>query len=202
MRFRRHGALIGSTAGGADRPKGVGVEVLVNNGGFSWFGPTADLDAETFEALFPSNVRARYLLVSAIAPKMAERGSGSIINLASMAGTVGLAGGAAYGATKASLSIGLCRRCCQPPARAHVRADIVQVVPPRYHRPMAMNLRLDDDRSSLLREVADEEGRSQQEIVKLALDEYFARRSHVRRREEAIDRIVAKNADLNELLAR
>jgi NAD(P)-dependent dehydrogenase (short-subunit alcohol dehydrogenase family) len=81
-----------------------GVEVLVNNGGFSWFGPTADLDADTFDALFASNVRAPYLLVSAIAPKMAERGSGSIINLASMAGTVGLAGGAAYGATKASLA--------------------------------------------------------------------------------------------------
>ena len=35
---------------------------------------------------------------------MAERSSGSIINIASMAGQIGLAGGAAYGATKAALS--------------------------------------------------------------------------------------------------
>jgi NAD(P)-dependent dehydrogenase (short-subunit alcohol dehydrogenase family) len=35
---------------------------------------------------------------------MAARGSGSIVNLSSMAGTVGLAGAAAYGATKASLA--------------------------------------------------------------------------------------------------
>src|SRR6202022_5036531 len=33
------------------------VDVLVNNGGFSGFGPTADLDTATFAALFPSTVR-------------------------------------------------------------------------------------------------------------------------------------------------
>jgi NAD(P)-dependent dehydrogenase (short-subunit alcohol dehydrogenase family) len=80
------------------------VAVLINNGGFSWFGPTADLDVATFDALFASNVRAAYLLVAAIAPRMAARGTGCIVNVASMAGTVGLAGSAAYGATKASLA--------------------------------------------------------------------------------------------------
>jgi NAD(P)-dependent dehydrogenase (short-subunit alcohol dehydrogenase family) len=80
------------------------VDVLVNNGGFSWFGPTADLGADTFDSLFASNVRSAYLLVAAIAPAMAARGSGSIISVASMAGEIGLAGGAAYGATKAALS--------------------------------------------------------------------------------------------------
>ena len=80
------------------------VDVLVNNAGASWFGPTADLDESTFNDLFDSNVRSAYFLVAGIAPGMAERSSGSIINLASMAGQVGLAGGAAYGATKAALS--------------------------------------------------------------------------------------------------
>ena len=78
------------------------VDVLVNNAGFSWFGPTAKLDVGTFDALFASNVRAAYFLVAALAPGMVERGAGSIINLASMGGLVGLAGGAAYGATKAA----------------------------------------------------------------------------------------------------
>jgi NAD(P)-dependent dehydrogenase (short-subunit alcohol dehydrogenase family) len=78
------------------------VDVLVNNAGFSWFGPTADLDVATFDALFVSNVRATYFLVAAIAPKMAERGSGTIINMGSMVGQVGVAGGAAYSATKAA----------------------------------------------------------------------------------------------------
>jgi NAD(P)-dependent dehydrogenase (short-subunit alcohol dehydrogenase family) len=80
------------------------VDVLVNNGGFSWFGPTADLDTETFDSLFASNVRSAYQLVAAIAPGMASRGQGSIVSLDSMAGHVGLAGGAAYGASKAALS--------------------------------------------------------------------------------------------------
>jgi NAD(P)-dependent dehydrogenase (short-subunit alcohol dehydrogenase family) len=80
------------------------VDVLVNNGGFAWFGPTADLDVATFDALFASNVRAPFLLVAALAPAMASNGSGSIINIGSMAGQIGMSGGAAYGATKAALS--------------------------------------------------------------------------------------------------
>jgi NAD(P)-dependent dehydrogenase (short-subunit alcohol dehydrogenase family) len=80
------------------------VDVLVNNAGSSWFGPTANLDEATFDQLFDGNVRSAYFLVAGIAPGMAERRSGSIINLASMAGQIGLDGGAAYGATKAAFS--------------------------------------------------------------------------------------------------
>ena len=80
------------------------VDVLVNNAGFSWFGPTAELDVATFDRLFAANVRAAYFLVAALAPQMAARGSGSIISLGSMAGQIGLAGGAAYSATKATLA--------------------------------------------------------------------------------------------------
>src|SRR6476620_1706550 len=80
------------------------VDVLVNSAGFSWFGPTADLDIETFDALFASDVRAPYFLVAALAPKMAAKGKGSIINVSSMAGQIGLAGAAAYGATKGAMS--------------------------------------------------------------------------------------------------
>jgi NAD(P)-dependent dehydrogenase (short-subunit alcohol dehydrogenase family) len=80
------------------------VDVLVNNAGFSWFGPTTDLDVATFDRLFAVNVRAAYFLVAALAPKMAAQGSGSIINIGSIAGQIGLAGGAAYSATKATLA--------------------------------------------------------------------------------------------------
>src|SRR6266853_5817640 len=80
------------------------VDVLVNNAGFAVFGPTAELQVEQFDALFASNVRAPFFLVAALAPGMVARGQGSIINVGSMAGEIGLAGAAAYGATKASLS--------------------------------------------------------------------------------------------------
>ena len=80
------------------------VDVLVNNAGFSWFGPTADLDVATFDALFASNVRAAYFLVAALAPRMAAHGGGSIVNVASMVATIGIAGAAAYAGTKATLT--------------------------------------------------------------------------------------------------
>ena len=80
------------------------VDILVNNAGHSWFGPTADLGAAGFDGLFTANVRSAYLLTAALAPAMAARGRGSIVNIDSMAGAVGLAGGAAYSASKASMS--------------------------------------------------------------------------------------------------
>jgi NAD(P)-dependent dehydrogenase (short-subunit alcohol dehydrogenase family) len=79
------------------------IDILVNNAGFSWFGPSEELDADRFDDLFDANVRAPYLLTAAFAPGMVARGSGNIVSIASMAGTIGLAGGAAYGATKLSL---------------------------------------------------------------------------------------------------
>jgi len=79
------------------------IDILVNNAGSSWFGPSSELDIATYDRLFDGNVRSAYLLTAALAPVMAGNGGGVIINLASMAATVGLPGGAAYSATKAAL---------------------------------------------------------------------------------------------------
>jgi NAD(P)-dependent dehydrogenase (short-subunit alcohol dehydrogenase family) len=79
------------------------VDILINNAGLAAFGPTAEFDPAVFDRMFASNVRAPFILVAALAPGMAERGHGSIVSVSSMAGGVGLVGGAAYGATKASL---------------------------------------------------------------------------------------------------
>jgi NAD(P)-dependent dehydrogenase (short-subunit alcohol dehydrogenase family) len=79
------------------------IDVLVNNAGRSVWAPTEEMKVADFDSMFASNVRAPYLLVGAFAPAMAERGTGSIINITSMAGRIGLPSGAAYGATKAAL---------------------------------------------------------------------------------------------------
>lgn len=80
------------------------VDILVNNAGFAWYGATDELDLVTLDELYAANVRAPYLLVAALAPRMVERGGGSIINIGSRAGDVGRNGGAAYSATKAALA--------------------------------------------------------------------------------------------------
>jgi NAD(P)-dependent dehydrogenase (short-subunit alcohol dehydrogenase family) len=79
------------------------VDILINNAGIARFGATAEFEIAGFDAMYATNVRAPFFLVARIAPAMAARGHGCIVSLSSMAGGVGLVGGAAYGATKAAL---------------------------------------------------------------------------------------------------
>lgn len=79
------------------------VDILVNNAGMAWFGPTTELDAAGYDQMFDANVRATYFLTAALIPGMVERHRGAIVNVSSMAAKIGLAGGAAYSATKAAL---------------------------------------------------------------------------------------------------
>jgi NAD(P)-dependent dehydrogenase (short-subunit alcohol dehydrogenase family) len=80
------------------------IDILINNAGFSAWGPTSEFAVAAYDAMFAANVRAPFYLVAAFAPGMVARHTGSIINMGSMAGSIGLAGGAAYGATKAALA--------------------------------------------------------------------------------------------------
>ena len=79
------------------------LDILVNNAGAMWFGESAKMTVPEFDLLFDSNVRSAFFLTSTVAPSMAARGSGSIINLGSLGAFIGLSAGAAYGATKASM---------------------------------------------------------------------------------------------------
>jgi len=91
-------ADLGDAAGIAGFAKEVGdIDILVNNAGFSVWGPTETFALASFDAMFAANVRAPFLLVAAFAPGMVARKTGSIINISSMAGRLGLTGGAAYG---------------------------------------------------------------------------------------------------------
>ena len=100
------------------------VDILVNNAGFSWWGPSDLLEAEGVDGLFAANVRAPYLLTAAIATRMAERGRGAVVSVASMAATIGLPGGAAYSATKAAL-VGMTRSLAAEFSPKGVRVNAV-----------------------------------------------------------------------------
>jgi predicted transcriptional regulator len=64
-----------------------------------------------------------------------------------------------------------------------------------------MNVRLGDQRSEKLRTVAEAEGRSMNETINRAIDEYVGRREHAARREAILDEIHEEYGELHRLLA-
>ncbi len=80
------------------------VDVLVNNAAaYPAPAPTADLHAGDFDSAYAVNVRAPLLLVAELAPAMAARGQGAVVNVLSMVARFGVPGFALYGSTKAAL---------------------------------------------------------------------------------------------------
>ena len=78
------------------------VDILVNNAGIYPATATADLADEQLDAMLAVNVRAPHVLVGELAPAMAERGSGVIVNIGSWMATMGSPFAAMYSATKAA----------------------------------------------------------------------------------------------------
>ncbi|TFD92142.1 SDR family oxidoreductase [Cryobacterium lactosi] len=81
-----------------------GLDVLVNNAFQAQsYTPSADNSAAEIDLVFAVNVRAPYLLAAGIAPRMAERGHGSIVNVSMAAARKAVPGIALTSASKAAL---------------------------------------------------------------------------------------------------
>ncbi|MEU1532892.1 SDR family NAD(P)-dependent oxidoreductase [Streptomyces fagopyri] len=78
------------------------VDILVNNAGIYPATLTEDLPDADLDAMLAVNVRAPHVLVAAMAPAMAERGSGVIITIGSWMARLGTPYAAMYSATKAA----------------------------------------------------------------------------------------------------
>ena len=78
-------------------------DVLINDAGYWELGATAETSQSGFDTMFAVNVRAPFFLTAAYAPQMAANGGGSIVNVSTMVAARGMAGMAAYGASKAAL---------------------------------------------------------------------------------------------------
>jgi NAD(P)-dependent dehydrogenase (short-subunit alcohol dehydrogenase family) len=80
------------------------IDVLVNNAATLLMpASTAEISEQTLRDVFSVNVFAPFLLTGLIAPAMAERGYGAIVNIGSITGLRGGAGSAVYCANKAAI---------------------------------------------------------------------------------------------------
>jgi NAD(P)-dependent dehydrogenase (short-subunit alcohol dehydrogenase family) len=104
------------------------VDILINNAGIFGFAAAPDETREAFESMFEVNVRAPYFLTAALAPAMAGRGGGAIVNVSTMVAELGMPTSSAYAATKAALA-SLNRTWATEFAGAGVRVNAVTVGP-------------------------------------------------------------------------
>src|SRR2546426_3046258 len=81
------------------------VDILINNAGIFPFGPTHEMTEELFESVYSLNVKVPYFLVAELAPRMAERGKGAIVNVSTMVADYGVSGMSLYGSSKAAVNL-------------------------------------------------------------------------------------------------
>jgi short-subunit dehydrogenase len=96
-----------NTAEGADRlidelaAKGLAPTTLINNAGFGYYGPFVEQSRDDIEAMLQVNIRAVTILCRRLGEAMAERGRGSILNVASFAALAPIPRYAVYSGAKA-----------------------------------------------------------------------------------------------------
>lgn len=118
------------------------VDILINNAAVFPFAPTPDVPVGEFDSVFEVNVRAPFYLVAELAPLMAKRGGGAVVNLTTMVATFGLAGMSLYGASKAALQL-LTKSWAAEFGPAGVRVNAVSPGPTRTEGTAPMGDALD-----------------------------------------------------------
>lgn len=76
------------------------IDTLVNNAGILRMLPLSEETVDALDRILAVNVRGVFLGMQAVTPSMREQGSGSIINISSLAGIQGQANATAYSASK------------------------------------------------------------------------------------------------------
>lgn len=84
------------------------IDVWINSAGINIRHPVEDFPVGDFERVLDVNLRGTWLCCRALAPLLKKQGSGSVVNVASVLGTIGLRERSAYCASKAGV-IGLTR---------------------------------------------------------------------------------------------
>jgi NAD(P)-dependent dehydrogenase (short-subunit alcohol dehydrogenase family) len=113
------------------------LDILVNNAGVSWGAAPEEMPLDKWHTVLDANLTGAFLFAQAAGREMLKRKSGSIINIASVAGIQGLVNGphyAGYAASKAGL-MGLTRELAASWGRSGIRVNAI--APGFFHSRLA-----------------------------------------------------------------
>jgi NAD(P)-dependent dehydrogenase (short-subunit alcohol dehydrogenase family) len=118
------------------------IDILINSAGIFPFGPTHEMTEEAVETAYAVNVKAPYFLVAELAPLMAQRGKGAIVNVSTMVAAFGVSGMSLYGSSKAAVNL-LTKAWAAEYGPRGVRVNAVSPGPTRTEGTEAMGEALD-----------------------------------------------------------
>lgn len=101
------------------------LDVMVNNAGMTRDATMRKMTEQDFDDVIAVHLRGTWNGTRAAAARMRERGTGSIINVSSISGKVGMLGQTNYSAAKAGI-VGLTKAACKEVAFKNVRINAVQ----------------------------------------------------------------------------
>ena len=108
------------------------IDILVNNAGISHIGNLQNTSEEDFDRVFSVNVKGMYNCMCAVVPHMMSNGGGTILNMASIAGTSGLADRFAYSMSKGAV-VAMTYSVAKDYLTHNIRCNCIS--PARVHTP-------------------------------------------------------------------
>jgi 3-oxoacyl-[acyl-carrier protein] reductase len=128
------------------------VDMLFNNAGVAKGGPLLTLTEQAWDQVMETNLKGLFLCTQAVASHMVSRGSGAIVNNASVLGIQSLSGSSAYGTSKAGI-LAFTRAVALELAPHGVRVNAV--VPGSTDTPMMWGSLEGDAREEARRELSE-----------------------------------------------
>lgn len=108
------------------------LHILVNNAGIAYVGKLEDTSEADMDRLYSVNIKGVYNCLYAVIPHFKQQGGGVILNIASVAGSVGIAGRFAYSMTKGAV-LAMTYSVAKDYLQANIRCNAIS--PARIHTP-------------------------------------------------------------------